>query len=605
MREDGGSSLTSSEIRAALARVLASPPFRNAEQLRAFLTYVVEEELAGRGDALKGYTIGTDALGRPSDFDPSRDAIVRVEANRIRRALAAYENDPSGRRDPVRIALPAGGYRPVFDRVPEARVQTAGAPMVAPSNLPSGARLPSGRPRSGFSPIVAALLAAALLVVGGLAWVLQRTSPAGPAVTTARPAIATTSPAIAGPVRPISERPSLYVAPTTVRGEAPRGAFTAEGMSLRLQDALARFEGVRVLAAFAVADLRSGSASDFRPDPAVLRERADYMVSSEVLTEGAGEFTVTVRLVRLSDAEIVLTREFGALSPSPRPGATEIDIARSIAFAVAAPSGAIMADARARPSPERVHYQCVARLYDVFRVFDRAVMAEALTCVQQAIRAVPSDPIFHIAGAYLHSFASRFSTTAEEQVALSDQALSMATRALNQAPDSARANHVMLVVQSDRGNTREALGFGERALALNPFDMDIVADFGMRLLIVGANPRGYRLLLDALSVNPAPPDWYSVYAYLGALALGQMSDLPGHAARLSNDAYAPGVMVRLAEAHRVGEHRRVRDLVSVLQRLHPQLSRAPRDEYHRFIPGPPQASDVLARVIQALAEVAP
>ncbi|MFL5210664.1 MAG: hypothetical protein ACJ8CC_16145, partial [Microvirga sp.] len=57
-------------FRAALARVVASEPFRHAPRLVAFLTFVVEKTLSGEAAAIKGYTIATQALGRPDDFDP-------------------------------------------------------------------------------------------------------------------------------------------------------------------------------------------------------------------------------------------------------------------------------------------------------------------------------------------------------------------------------------------------------------------------------------------------------------------------------------------------------------------------------------------------------
>src|SRR5215213_5811144 len=104
------------EIRAVLARVLASPPFQSAPQLAVFLTFVVEKRLAGEAASIKGYTIATQALGRPEDFDPQADPIVRVEAGRLRRVLAAYYEGP-GRADPVRILVPRGGYVPSFEQV--------------------------------------------------------------------------------------------------------------------------------------------------------------------------------------------------------------------------------------------------------------------------------------------------------------------------------------------------------------------------------------------------------------------------------------------------------------------------------------------------------
>lgn len=101
------------EIRTALARLLASPPFAKSAQLSNFLRFVVEETLAGRGSRIKAYTIATAALGRDETFDPQTDPIVRVEAARLRRALRGYYAD-GGSGDAIMIELPTGTYTPVF-----------------------------------------------------------------------------------------------------------------------------------------------------------------------------------------------------------------------------------------------------------------------------------------------------------------------------------------------------------------------------------------------------------------------------------------------------------------------------------------------------------
>jgi hypothetical protein len=100
-------------VRAALERIAGSAPFHASPALVAFLGFVVEEVLAGRGANLKAYTVATLGLGRGSDFNPQSDAIVRTEARRLRRALAAYYAE-AGREDPVRITLPLGSYAPRF-----------------------------------------------------------------------------------------------------------------------------------------------------------------------------------------------------------------------------------------------------------------------------------------------------------------------------------------------------------------------------------------------------------------------------------------------------------------------------------------------------------
>jgi hypothetical protein len=103
------------EVRAALATIAASRPFKTSPKLTSFLRFVVETTLAGEGRRLKGYTIGVEALGRGENFDPQADPIVRVEAVRLRRALAAYYVG-EGSHDPVIIGLPRGRYVPTFRR---------------------------------------------------------------------------------------------------------------------------------------------------------------------------------------------------------------------------------------------------------------------------------------------------------------------------------------------------------------------------------------------------------------------------------------------------------------------------------------------------------
>jgi hypothetical protein len=98
-----------SAIRAGLNRVTASRPFDTSPRLTSFLRFVVESTLAGRGARLKGYTIGVEALGRGENFNPQVDAIVRVEAIRLRAALARYYAG-AGADDPVVIEMPRGRY---------------------------------------------------------------------------------------------------------------------------------------------------------------------------------------------------------------------------------------------------------------------------------------------------------------------------------------------------------------------------------------------------------------------------------------------------------------------------------------------------------------
>ena len=112
--------LTAEEIRAAVERVVTSPGFRRSPQLVAFLRFVVESVLGGKAGQIKSYTIGIEALRRREDFDPQIDPIVRVEAGRLRRALASYYAGEGARRS-VTIEIPLGSYVPKFCRCKDHR----------------------------------------------------------------------------------------------------------------------------------------------------------------------------------------------------------------------------------------------------------------------------------------------------------------------------------------------------------------------------------------------------------------------------------------------------------------------------------------------------
>jgi adenylate cyclase len=97
------------KARTCLDRLLASPYFAQSERQQRFLKFVVTETLTGHADRLKGYTIAVEVFDRDVSFDPAVDAIVRVEAARLRAKLREYY-EREGRTDPVRFELPKGAY---------------------------------------------------------------------------------------------------------------------------------------------------------------------------------------------------------------------------------------------------------------------------------------------------------------------------------------------------------------------------------------------------------------------------------------------------------------------------------------------------------------
>lgn len=86
---------------------------RPSRRSRDFLSYVVTETLAGRGDRLKERTVARYAMGRGGGFNGATDSGARVQATRLRAALERYYAG-SGVDEDVVIELARGRYAPTF-----------------------------------------------------------------------------------------------------------------------------------------------------------------------------------------------------------------------------------------------------------------------------------------------------------------------------------------------------------------------------------------------------------------------------------------------------------------------------------------------------------
>jgi hypothetical protein len=111
-------------------RIIGSSTFAKCERLSSLLAYVCDLTLHGRVKEINEQKIGEAVFGRPRNYDSSIDGIVRTQASRLRQRLELYFSE-EGADEPIRIAIPRGGYVPVF----EPRL-TPVAPMIAPTVSP-------------------------------------------------------------------------------------------------------------------------------------------------------------------------------------------------------------------------------------------------------------------------------------------------------------------------------------------------------------------------------------------------------------------------------------------------------------------------------------
>jgi len=184
MREtspENGQVLTSEQKGAALDAVLHSQTFARADQLKSFLRYVCEMEMAGRGHELTEYLIGIEALGRPANYSPGDDSAVRTRAFALRKKLHEfYEHEQPDAS--LRIELLKGSYCPHFvESQPHQKMNgnetmaERPAPQLVPSptadeeSFTAEATSQPERKRSWLLPFSAGVLFMALLA-GMLYW---------------------------------------------------------------------------------------------------------------------------------------------------------------------------------------------------------------------------------------------------------------------------------------------------------------------------------------------------------------------------------------------------------------------------------------------------
>src|SRR3954454_7372976 len=125
-----------SEVRDEILTIRQSRHFAQSKRRVRLLEYLCDMVLLGRQDEIKETTIALELFDRTSEFDDKKDAIVRVEAHRLRERLAKYYAT-DGSRDRIVIELAPGGYIPRFiARTPEK--SEAAAETIADSPVRNG-----------------------------------------------------------------------------------------------------------------------------------------------------------------------------------------------------------------------------------------------------------------------------------------------------------------------------------------------------------------------------------------------------------------------------------------------------------------------------------
>ena len=146
---------------AQIEKLLSSHALHGSESLCKLLRYLATLSLDHPGSSPKEYQIATEVFGRPQDFDPHVDSMVRVQAGRLRTKLAEYYAS-EGLDDPVLVEVPKGTYALKFQQRTKNQSRASAA---TEHNAVTGVR---GQTPRGWltASIVLAIILSAVLAVG-------------------------------------------------------------------------------------------------------------------------------------------------------------------------------------------------------------------------------------------------------------------------------------------------------------------------------------------------------------------------------------------------------------------------------------------------------
>jgi adenylate cyclase len=559
------------DVAAELQRVLASRCFEQSDRAKEFLRYVVAETVGGRGDRLKGYTIGIEVFGRPASFDAHSDPLVRVEAGRVRRRLTEYYAS-EGARNPVRIELARGGYAPHFNFAQPAIPAPPERQKMPPHALPPRRR----------ALLVAAAAATVIVVLAGFA--LWRALE--PAAVPGEAAAQTAALAATGP-------PKVLVLPFANRGDGTD--YFAHGITEELTLQLAEFD-IRVV-------VWPRSAMDAKFEDGVLPVAGvDYVLAGTV-RHSAERVNLAVQLLAADTGTPVWSEMFDEPAALDTLFAFQERIAARVAAIVTRPLGPIFRQevARAtRTQPEHLDtYDCVLKLRYYRHTFAAADHEPAVACFRSAIVREPGLADAWAGLALLYVDEHLYGYTAEDTpIAPLERARDAAGKALDIDGNSRLANLAAAKVRFHGGDVAGFESAADRLLATKPRLADHLITIGTLFVLLGDADRGLALVEEAMAfyTPDRPPGLYFVAHALDALARGGYDRAVEHALRIDAADWTMGPMILAACAGLAGQRETARRAAARLLELSPEFPRHARGQLEKWH----AHETLLARMLEGL-----
>lgn len=561
------------QIRTALEKVLASDCFARSERARELLRYLVEQDLSGNAERLKGFSIGVDVFGKGETFDPATDTVVRVQAGRLREFLTQYYST-EGRDDPLHIIVPRGSYVPSYEpstsgaTAHDARYDAAPAPQG--HEAPSAAATPVAEPAAPANRSrIGLFLGLGVLAAAAAGLWLTSDVIQDRLVNSGLPfgASEASSQSTASVKR--NELPHIYL-------KVDENDPVADQIATALRRGLIAFDTVHFIAkAPSIADAGAPGPLDF-----------------VFIVDRAGERgEVHLELQNAQSRKVLFSRVMQAADMS---SADIEDGVADILSSIAPSSGAVYTYLGDNGIHTPLTY-CLVRNERYYFEQREARHREAYECLSRlAETKVHSSLVLsELASLNMQAFVNGYEYPPDASPA---EALNLARMAIQLAPNSPRAHRALGYVLSRSGDIEDGLAWSRKAYELNRFDLGVAASYGYALIRSGAYQEGTAILDRAVRAASAHPGWWDYGLFLGHFMLGQAEEAAQAASTLGASDQPHHLMARVVAAAGRGRAQEAAMLLLQLQSKHPAFMQDPQ----RFFADGNYTADMTNRLLTVL-----
>jgi tetratricopeptide (TPR) repeat protein len=562
-------------VRETLERILASETFGRSERARKLLQYLVEREQAGEADRLKGFSIAVDVFGKDAGFDSANDAVVRVQAGRLRELLQHYFAT-EGAGDPLRIAIPRGSYVPAYElrdaaqpaaRKPAERDTGVTRPFEATADMASPGLAAAMPGPSVLRHLQLFWLAIGLVIVMLGVLILRQGDVLALSGETAEAPVATSS------IAPLQAREMLPMVYLVVKAKGPEAVRVAAA----LRAGLSGFDTVDFI----------GRDPPRQPDP--VADGASFLFD---VTPGPSAGEITLELQNLASGRVLLSRN---LTPAETTADKVEDRVAGILSSAVPASGTIYGYIEQNGIQSGLT-ACLLLSNSYYLDQNAGRHETAYRCFENLVDQGAKSPLVYseLAGLHLEAITDHYAYPPGATV---EQATSLAHRAIQMGSTSPSAHRAYGYLISRLGNSGQSIRWMRKAYELNTYDLSMAAAYGYGLIFAGRYGEGTPILARAVDASSAHPTWWDFGLFLGEFMLGDMNKAAGAtSALLPTEAKSHYLAARLIGANATGNIRLAGRLLDELTAEFPKFAANPRKTFEeRKYP-----ADLTDRLVEAL-----